>query len=373
MFTLVMSAIRQRTRPWIRGDFSWQRVRTELHLAAHFSRRHAEIMSISIVALGMCLMLLNLVANAQVVAVSSPNVVIRSIGSAEVGRERIVAENLTTLSHLNDLAGDPDVDDTMRLVYAHSPLILWYGTHFPAPASTPMGLYFVVSQSVSGDATATTIRYYLWFTDEDGGMPIDRRLSMFGHSMDRELVYRVTLLGDEIVAAYFQAPGHRLITFDYSGESRPVFTVASSNHNFRLVTERELDFPGEKLLLAPYPRLESPWTPAHDPDFAAIAIAEVWDKYRIDLRNFVFVEFEIPTVPTAVTISVRVDNRWYYLHEQIGGGVSRPGYNQVGVNIGFPVLEGDVQEVRIVAYPPSPSGFEPIRVTIYPRDAGATG
>lgn len=368
-----MSAIRQRTRRSIRGDVSWRSVRFELDLAARFARQHAEVMSISIVALGMCLMLLNVVANAQIVTVRSPSVVVRSIGDAGVGRERIVAENFTTLSHLNELADDPEVDDTMRLVYAHSPLILWYGTQFPAPVSTPIGLYFVASQSVSGDAIATTIRYYLWFTDEDGGMPIERRLSMFGHSMDRELVYRVTLLGDEIVGAYFQAPGHRLITLDYSGESRPVFTVASANHNFRLVTERELDFPGEKMLLAPFPRLESPWTPAHDPDFAAIAIAEVWDKYRIDVRNFVFVEFEIPTVPTAATISVRIDDRWYYLHEQIGGGVTRPGYNQVGVEVDYLILEGDIQEVRIVAYSSSMSEFDPIRVTIYPRDAGVPG
>lgn len=330
-------------------------------------------MSTVIVASVVGLMLLNAVTSTYVVSIVSPDVVQRAIGDPERGRERILADNFTSLTYLNELAEDPSIGETMRMVYAHTPLILWYGTEFPSRTSTPIGMYYQVSQSTSADATATTIRYYLWFTDEDGGMPIERRLSMFGHSMDRELVYRVTLLGDQVVGAYYQAPGHRLVTMAYTGESRAVFAVASANHNFRQVFGRELDFPGEKMLLAPLPHLESPWAPAHDPDFAAMAIAEVWSKYQIDMRNYVFVEVELPTVPTPVTVSVRIDNRWYYLHEQIGGGVSRPGYNQIGVDIGFPVLPGDIQELRIVAYASSPLTFEPVRLTIYPYEAGVIG
>lgn len=326
-------------------------------------------MSVLVVVSFMAIMLLNLVANAQIVSISSPSVTVRTLGDPERASDRILAENFTTLERLDDLAANPVLNDVERLVYAHTPPLLLYTSEFPQQFESPIGLYYVVSQSTSGDATATTIRYYMWFIDEAGGMPIERRLAMFGHSMDRELVYRVTLLGDEVVNAYYQAPGHRQIAKEYDGASRAVFAIASANHNFRPVTPRELDAPGEYMLLAPLPRIESPWRPAHDPDFAALAVQEVWEKYRIDLRNFVFVEFEIPTVSTAVTISVRVGERWYYLHEQIGGGLTRPGYNQVGVDIGYPVLPADVHEVRIVAYSSQPSTFEPVRVTIYPRSS----
>ena len=325
-------------------------------------------MSIGVVLAFMCMMLLNLAANAQIRSIMTPEVTVRRLGSPQRAHDRILTENFTTLEHLDELAEDPELSDVQRLVYANAPLILWYGSEFPADTSTPIGIYYIVSQSTSGEAVATTVRYYLWFSNEPGGMPIESRLATYGHSLDRELVYRVTLLGDEVVGAYYQAPGHRLITMDYSGESRPVFTIASANHNFRQVTDRELDFPGEKLLLAPLPHVESPWSPAHDPDFAALAVDEIWDTYLIDVREYVFVEFQMPTVSTAATISVRIDDRWYYLHEQIGGGVTRPGYNQVGIEIGYTVLPGDIQEVRIVAYSSRRSTFEPVRVTIYPRN-----
>ena len=342
-------------------------VRRAVRRASRRTQRRAEMMSVVVAVSFVGIVLLNFAASAEVVSLSEPDLEFRTLGDPDVARERIVTENFTTLQDLNDLARDPSLTETERLVYEHAPLILWYGTEFPAQYSTPIGLYYQVSQSVTPNATATTIRYFLWFSDEEGGMAIENRLAMFGHSLDRELVYRVTLLEEDVVGAYFQAPGHRLLTVNDPGDSRPVFTIASANHNFRQVTGRELDFPGEKLLLAPLPQLESPWNPAHDPDYAALAVAEVWEKYGINVSNYVFVELEMPTVPTAATISVRIDDRWYYLHEQIGGGISRPGYNQVAIEIGYPVLPGDVDELRIVAYTSTEWNFEPIRVTAYPR------
>lgn len=333
------------------------------------SRFHTEpeLTSVLLVVVLIVLLVGNIVVTSDILQITSPRVGVRSPGDPLRGRERIVEENLTTVSHLDELAANPMQVGALQMVYRHAPLLLHYGTEFPSRYSTPIGVYYQVSESRSGNSVATTIRYYLWFTDEEGGMPIDKRLSMFGHSMDRELMYRVTLLGDEVVAAYYQAPGHRLVRMNYPEMGRPVFAVASANHNFRLVTPRELDGPGDRMIIAMLPRLESPWAPAHDPDFAAIATDEVWEKYGIDLTNYVFVELELPSVPTPVTISVRIGNRWHYLHEQIGGGVRRPGYNQVGIDIGYSVLPGDIQEVRIVSFDRRDLTFEPIRVTIYPR------
>lgn len=326
-----------------------------------------ELMSALVLAIFLPVSMLNIVASTQVFSVQEPRVDIRRLGDPERARERIMAENFTSSEGLQELAEQPGITDIERLVYRHTPVILRYVTEFPARYNTPIGVYYDVTTSQSGDSIATTIRYYLWFIDEAGGMPIERRLSTFGHSFDRELIYRVTLLGDEVVAAYYQAPGHRHIIMDYTGETRPVFTVASANHNFREVTMRELEHPTAKLLLTPVPHQEFRHAPSHDPDFMALAVQEIWEKYQIDLRNYVFVEFEIPGEETAVTISIRTDERWYYLHEQVGGGVSRPGYNQVGVELGYPILPGDIREVRVVAFSDDELSFAPLRVTIYPR------
>lgn len=330
--------------------------------------RRIELVSMFVLVVYVPVLVLQVLANAEMVSMTSPPVTVRNLGDAQQGRERIVAENFTTLEHLNALVQDPTTSDILRLVYTHTPLILRHSDVFPAPVNTPIGLYYDVTQSTSGSATATTIRYYLWFTDEPGGMPIESRLAKFGHSMDRELVYRVTLLGDEVVGAYFQAPGHSDVSFEYDGETRPIFTVASANHNFRRVFELELEL-WRHGLLVPLPQYETINAPAHDPDFAALAAQEVWEKYQIDLRNYVFVEFDLPPQGAPATISVRIDERWFYLHEQIGGGVQRPGYNQVGVDIGHAVLPGDVSEVRVVAFIDQEVNFDNLRISIYPQSS----
>lgn len=324
-------------------------------------------MSTLLLAVYVPVLVLQVVANAQIVSAGSPEVSVRELGDAQRGRERIVSENFTTIEQLNTLVQDPETSDILRLVYTHTPLILRHTDVFPARYNTPIGIYYNVTQSSSEFATATTIRYFLWFTDEAGGMPIESRLAQFGHSMDRELVYRVTLLGDEVVGAYFQAPGHSHVSFEYDGATRPVFTVASANNNFRRVFDLELQL-WRHGLLVPLPQYETINAPAHDPDFAALAAQEVWEKYQIDLRNYVFVEFDIPAQGATATISVRIDDRWYYLHEQIGG-VRRPGYNQVGVNVGHSVLPGDISEVRVIAFTEQEVSFDNLRVSIYPRSS----
>lgn len=339
------------------------------HLCDRMHHR-IELLSTLVLVVYVPVLVLQVMANAQLVSIASPPVTVRNLGDAQQGRARIVAENFTTIDHLDALAQDPATSDILRLVYTHTPLILRHSDVFPAPNNTPIGLYYDVTQSTSGPATATTVRYYLWFVDEPGGMPIASRLAKYGHSMDRELLYRVTLLGDEVVGAYFQAPGHSDVSFEYDGETRPIFTVASANHNFRRVFDLELEL-WRHGLFVPLPQYETINAPAHDPDFAALAAQEVWEKYQLDLRNYVFVEFDLPAQGAPATISVRIDERWYYLHEQIGGGVRRPGYNQVGIDVGYAVLPGDVSEVRVVAFTDQDLSFDNLRVSIYPRSSVA--
>lgn len=332
------------------------------------TQNRIELASTLILVIYLPLLVVHTVTHAQLAAVSTPRVFVRTLGDPERALERIVEENFTTIDHLNELATDEDNSELTRMIYANTPLILRQAGPFPERYNTPIGLYYDVSQSTSGSATATTIRYFLWFTDEDGGMEINRRLAKFGHSMDRELVYRVTFLGDRIVSAYYQAPGHQHVKFDYQGDARPIFTVASSNHNFRLIPDLDLER-YEYGMLVPLPHRESADVPAHDPDFAALAAREVWWKYSIDLRNFVFVELNLPVYSAVATISVRINDRWYYLHEQIGDGVSRPGYNQVAINVGYPVLRGDISEVRVVSYSDQDVDFDRMHVSIYPPSA----
>lgn len=353
---------------------AWRRLDLPLKPAFKYLRdrvhRRIELVSMLVVVVYVPILVLQVLVNAQMMSMSSPPVVERELGDPERGLERIVAENFTTIEHLDALIADPETSDIQRLVYTHTPLILRHSDVFPARYNTPIGLYYDVSQSISGEATATTIRYYLWFVDEAGGMPIESRLAKFGHSMDRELVYRVTLLGDEVVGAYFQAPGHNHVSFEHDGETRPIFTVASGNNNFRRVFDLELELWGHGLLV-PLPHYETINAPAHDPDFAALAAREVWEKYQIDLRNYVFVELDLPPQGAVTTISIRIDDRWYYLHEQVGGGVQRPGYNQVGIDIGFAVLRGDLSEVRVIAFTGEEISFEHMRISIYPHSSVA--
>lgn len=346
---------------------SYKRTRESILLWRDHVHVRMGLVSAAAMVLVISVIILGTLVNTHITALVYPQVLVREVGDPARARERIVEENFTTVEHLTALSEDHSLPDIERLVYAHAPLILRYTNEFPEKRNTPIGVYYTITRSFSGDSTATTIRYFLWFVDEEGGMPIEDRIATFGHSLDREMVYRVSLLGEEVVGAYYQAPGHRQIILDYDGTVRPVFAVASANNNFRIVTDRELTHPTPKLILAPIPHRESPWRPAHDPDYMALAVQEVWEKYRINMQDFVFVELDLPPEPTPVTVSVRIGERWYYLHEQIGGGVIRPGYNQVGVEIGYPVLPADIEEVRIIAYAPDHVDFESIRITIYPR------
>ncbi len=185
--------------------------------------------------------LLHTAATTSTARFELPRTETRSLGNPFEALEHIRTENITTVERLDALAADESRSAQQRLAYSHAPLLLAQPERALRLNDTFLGLYYTISESTSESATATTIHYYLWFSDENGGMPIEERMARYGHPLDRELVYRVTFLNGEIMAAYYQAPHHRQVRFEYDGSQRPVFQIASANHNFRRVGQAEAE------------------------------------------------------------------------------------------------------------------------------------
>lgn len=291
--------------------------------------------------------LLHTAATTSTARFETPRAETRSLGEPSAAIERIRTENITSVERLDALALDETRSEDERLAYAHAPLILAQPERALWTNDTILGLYYTISTSTSESATATTIRYYLWFSDEDGGMPIEERMARYGHPLDRELVYRVTFLNGEIMAAYFQAPYHQQVRFNYDGAQRPVFRIASANHNFRQVSQRETELAGDGGILALMPRVETARN-YRDPDFLALAAREVWRQYGLDMSEYVYIAFYNPAYTGEVTLSVRVSGRWYYLHDALGTGITTQGYRRVAIYVGSRPLPDDIEEVRII-------------------------
>lgn len=291
--------------------------------------------------------LLHTAATTSTARYELPRAEIRSLGDPFEALERIRTENITSVERLDALATDPGQSDAERLAYRHAPLLLAQPERALRLNDTILGLYYTISESTSESATATTIRYYLWLSDESGGMPIEQRMARYGHPLDRELVYRVTFLNGEIMAAYYQAPYHRQVRFDYGNDQRPVFQIASANNNFRQVGNDEVERAGDGRLLALMPHVETARN-YRDPDFLALAAREVWLQHGIDMSEYVYIAFYNPAYTGEVTLSVRVGGRWYYLHDALGTGITTNGYRRVAIYVGSRPLPDDIEEVRII-------------------------
>lgn len=273
----------------------------------------------------------------------------REYGSIARAMDRIERDNFTTIGRLDALAVDPDQSEVEQLVYRHAPLLLYSGAQWPAPDDTWLGVYFRVSQSESNGKTATTIRYYLFLTDENGGMPLPERMARYGHPFDAELIYRVLLFEDQIVAAY-QAPVHQILRFAYDGEDRPVFAIASPNHNFRLVQPDELTRRDEARVVAPLPLDEFALRPLQDPDFVALSAQEALRQHGVDIGRYVYFTFDNPPERGAVNIGVRVDGGWYYVRDVVPEGVVRAGDRRIAIRVPAAPLKDDVEAVRLIGF-----------------------
>lgn len=289
----------------------------------------------------------------------------RPYGSVVRALERIERDNFTTIARLNELAVDPEQSEIERLVYKYAPLLIHTGQTWPARDDTWIGVYYRVSQSESGGRTATTIRYYLFLTDEDGGMPIHQRMPRYGHPFDAELIYRVLLFDDEIVSAY-QAPVHRIIRFELDEATRPVFAIASANHNFRLVLPSELERRDEAEIVAPLPLDEFQHRPFQDPDFVALTAQEVLRQHGVDIGEYVYVTFDNPPERGAVNIGVKIDGRWYFVRDVIPEGVVRAGDRRIGIKVPATPFPADIDAIRLIGFRGALEDVRVMSIYLYP-------
>ena len=289
----------------------------------------------------------------------------RPYGSATRALERIEQENFTTIGRLDALAVDPGQSEAERLVFQHAPLLLHSGPYWPARDDTWLGVFYRVSQSESSGRTATTIRYYLFLTDENGGMPLNERMARYGHAFDAELIYRVLLFEDQIVAAY-QAPVHQILRFAYDGETRPVFAIASPNHNFRLVSPDELVRRDEAEIVAPLPLDEFAMRPLQDPDYIALSSQEVFRQHGVDMGQYVYFTFDNPPGRGAVNIGVRIDGRWYDVRDVIPEGVVRAGDRRIAIRAPAVPFPNDIQAVRLIGFRGAIDDVRIISIYLYP-------
>jgi hypothetical protein len=310
--------------------------------------------------------LLRTAALTHVVVVPLTDIEVRSFGNPQEALHRISTENVATIEQLDELIGDPRLPDLQRQVYRHAPIILQDDTMAQAQDDIFIGVYYLASETRGEESVVMTIQYFYFSTDENGGTLIRTRLALFGQPIDRELIYRVTLVDGELASAHYQAPLHRLTSIEYGGDEHPVFEVASANHNFRPVSPAELEQRRGYRLIVPMPRHELGADPAHDPDFVALAAREALNQYGIDLSNYVYVEFQNPVHDGIVSVSIKLQGRWYYLHDSVPG-LTRPGYNKVGILVGFSPQPESIEAIWVVASTPDPVDLEVISIYIYPR------
>lgn len=310
------------------------------------------------------ILMLHTVATSQIHRIDEPRVEVRQMGDPHRALERILDTAITTVEHLDALAADPDTSPLDRLVFANSPLLLETPGMFSGENNTPLGLYYTASVSETEAVRVVTLRYFLYFTDEDAGTPIRERMGRYGHPFDGELVLEVTFVGDRVLSAFYQAPGHRLVPFPYEPGARPTFAIASPNHNFRLVRD------DEGPVVAFMPQNELIANPFHDPDFVALAAREAQRQWDVDISRYVYVAFQNPVARVPVDVSVRVRGRWHHLHDVVLDGMpvaslTVQGYHQVGIRLGFTPRPEDIDEVRIVARSRKPVNLAVFALYVY--------
>lgn len=250
-------------------------------LFAHVVAKRAVMQALAM-AIYLPVLLTHSAASSHVIRVTEPRVEVRAMGAPARALERIRDGSFTAVEHLNDLAENPDLRPIDRLVYANAPLILKQPGILSQTQNVLLGLYCTTSVSTLEDGPSrTTIRYYLHFSNERGGMPLERRMARYGHPFDAELVYAATFEGERVLSAYYQAPNHRLIPFRHENGRHPIFAVASPNHNFRLVDQDDVP------VLALLPQNDLNANRFHDPDFVALAALDALTQHRVDIRQYV--------------------------------------------------------------------------------------
>ena len=347
-----------------------QRARTETRVAAQpasapLASRLPFMPGGIVLALGLLALTLRTLALTYMAPIPHASISVYNHGDPQTALERIERDNFTSIAELNRLENDASLPRLERLAYRHAPLMLLYPGQSAPTSNTFIGIYYQLSETSSESITVITLQYFFFSSDERGGLLVRERLALFGRPLDRELVYRVTIIDGDVASAYYQAPGHKLVPLGYQGQERPIFAIVSANNNFRPVLPDELERPGDFELVVPYPRAEKETDPEHDPDFMALAAREALLEHGVDLSHYLYVEFINPLHDGVVTLSARIHGRWYYLHSSVAG-LTRPGYNQVGIYIGYAPRPEDIEEIRLIAYTTRTPEIEVLSIHLYP-------
>lgn len=280
----------------------------------------------------------------------------RHFGNAGTAIERIREEHFIDIRELEELTQDESLDRYDRMAYEHYPLIVndTYEQRLEDADDVPIGIYYTYSVSTYGDREVVHIEYWMYFSDEDTGMSTEERMARWGHPLDREIIYRLNLLNGEVFGATYQAPIHRLTRFQYPEGGRPIFRIASGNHNFQLVHQvdrQQIEDADD--LLAPQPQYELAEPPRADPDIMSLAAREALLQDDVNMSHYVYVTIEDPTYvlrapyPAEVDVGVRTQGSWTYLHSKIGHGVVVWGNRTVAIDVGFSPTEADIEAVQL--------------------------
>lgn len=316
--------------------------------------------------LSLFVIVLHVMANSEMLRVDESYVEVHPLGSAERALTRIQQQSFTTVGRLNALAADPTVDRNARLAYTYAPLLRDQPGLLSGDGATPLGVYYTISSLTTGDDTVTTINYFLYLSYEAGGKPLQIRMSRYGRPFDAELLYRIKLINGRVFTAYYQAPIHRMVRFDYPIGGHPIFAIASDNNNFQLVS-------GDSgTVLAPLPQPELSADPFHDPDYLALAGEQARLLDGVDISQYVYVFFHCVDCQGPIDVSVLVSDRWYHVHDVLpasllGESVTVPGYYQAGIHVDSTPLPGDIRELRIVTANTRPVSIQILSVYIHPK------
>jgi hypothetical protein len=296
----------------------------------------------------------------------------RHFGDASRGLERIQQEHYISIAELEEMTNDTSLDRYERMVFTYAPLIL--DDYYPVSMletrdDVPIGVYYVYSVSTLGATELVHIEYWMYFSDENVGMPSPDRMARWGHPLDRELIYRINVLNDRVYNAEYQAPIHRLIPFPFPEEGRPIFRVASGNHNFQLVSPQQLEtiqYPFR--LLAPLPQYDRITSPLRDHDIMALAAEEALLQHGVDMTQYVYVGIENPAYVLRepyggiVDVGVLVDGQWIHLRATIGHGIVVWGYRLIAIDLGFTPKPGDIEAVTLFIDSRDRTNGPPLRV-----------
>jgi hypothetical protein len=208
-------------------------------------------------------------------------------------------------------------------------------------------------------------RYSVIFSNEDGGTPADRLMATWGRTTDIEYVYSVEVdASGSILGEDMQGPEHEILPFKGKREGRhPLLWVATHNNMV-------LDHGTTTVRYAPAPVFadlknvsrekvmdDNPWTyEVMAKELARegkiVADAPTGQGTIPDLRRYVFVEGCGEAGNNALTVSVRVDGKWYSSDRGVEQyRVVRNGCFRVAVPLPGTSSARDVDAVRVNAFP----------------------